>query len=370
MIPVLPAPVVTEALPSRPERLWQNTLERLAQQPDGDLALTLWLPFCATHCLCCDREVRAAPPSAEVDAYVDGLRRELQLLAARLGRRRRVTRLHLAGGSVTELGEVPLLRLFDAVHQPWHLAPGAEVVVHGDPRRFAPGLLRLLHGLGVTRLVLGVHDFDPVVQQASGRRQPAGLVVDACAQARDCGLHELQFDLMLGLPGQTESGWRATLEQVLALAPQQVRLRQYRHRPRQAPVQAVFDVDAVPDRGRCRRFEQLAIRMLLAAGYQPHAADRYLRGDIDVPAADTRLPWLGAGPGASSRVDGRVFFHPARLPDWLALVRAGRLPVTHTRRQVWALSGDRLPASRRRDASAMVQAGRGDRVEAGAGLPS
>lgn len=331
--------------PSRPERLWQLTLDKLNTRPEDELALTLCLPFCATHCLCCDRDVRCTPTPDLVARCVDTLLRESRLLAGRLSARRRVRQLHLVGGSVTELGEVPLLRLLDGLHDDWQLAPDADITAHADARRLAPGLLRLLRGQGFNRLVLGVLDFDPRVQQLAARRQSIDLVADACAQARACGLDGIQLDLMIGLPLQTDEGWRATVEQTLSLAPQWVRLRQYRHRPRHSPAQALFEADALPDRSRCRRMEQLARHRLRATGYQPAGGDLFRLGDDAAPPAEIRTPWLGCGPGATSRIDGRVFFNHGRLPDWQARVHAGQLPVSHTRRQVWAWPSERLRPS-------------------------
>jgi len=350
-------PGVAVAAPaSRPLRLWQATLDRLAQQPATALAAGIALPFCATHCLCCDRDVRCAATGQEVDAYLHDLLAEVALLRASLGPRHAVSRLHLAGGSLTELSEVQLLRLFDGLRLLGHVDAGAVISAHVDPRRFSPGLLRLLHGQGVTRLVLGVLDFDPLVQLAIGRHQPPSLVADACAQAREAGIDGVQIDLMTGLPRQTAEGWSRTLAQVLALAPAQVRLREYRHRPRQAPVQAMLEADALPDRGQCRQLAQQARQQLHAAGYQPCGADLLLRPDQDADAdAVAQASWLGCGTGAVSRVDGRVFFNAAHRPAWHGLVQAGQLPVVQTRRQEWVHPGEWPRRSRCGDA---VRAGR------------
>ena len=333
--------VVAAAPTSRPLRLWQATLDRLAQQPATALACSVLMPFCATHCLCCDRDVRCAAAGQEVDAYLQDLLSETALLSAGLGPHHTVTRLHLAGGSLTELGEVQLLRLFDGLRRHWRVDAGASISAHVDPRRFSPGLLRLLQGQGVTQLVLGVLDFAPEVQLAIGRHQPAELVADACEQAREAGIAAMQFDLMIGLPRQTADSWAGTLAQVLALAPSQVRLREYRHRPRQAPVQAMLEAAALPDRGQCRQLALQARRQLQAAGYRSSGADLLLRPDqVADDEAVARMPWLGCGTGAVSRVDGRVFFNAAPRPAWRALVHAGRLPVVQTRRQVWVHPGE------------------------------
>ena len=53
-------PIVMAPLPE-PES-YRLALAALAQRPEEAISLDFALPFCAAHCLCCDRDILAAQP--------------------------------------------------------------------------------------------------------------------------------------------------------------------------------------------------------------------------------------------------------------------------------------------------------------------
>ena len=128
--------------------------------------------------------------------------------------------------------------------------PGGEYSIEIDPRTVDAGRLAALHGLGFNRLSFGVQDFDPEVQAAVHRVQPAAQVFDLVAAARAIGFESLNVDLIYGLPRQTERSFARTLEQVAALRPDRIALYGYAHLPeRFKPQRRILSAD-LPDGGR------------------------------------------------------------------------------------------------------------------------
>ena len=325
---------------------YRSALERLAQRRDEALALSLRLPFCAVHCLCCERPVHAGEPSHVIDTYVDDLCAEIETVAEVAGRGRDVLQLVLGGGSATELDDSQLARLMTTLQRQWRLPADAVFVAECDPRRADGARLALLRGLGFRAVTFGVLDLDTEVQCAIGRCQSGALIDDVCDLARASGIAIVNLDLMIGLPRQTEHGWRRTLERVLAMAPDRITLARYRHRPWQAPVQQLIDVDDLPDTATIHALAQCAGSMLRAAGYRWIGADHFvLEGDELSQALDAgRLrrnlvgytgqppsPVLGFGAGAVSDIDGDLYWNEPLLPNWRAGVRGGDLPIVHAR---------------------------------------
>lgn len=325
---------------------YRTALQQLALRRDEALALALRLPFCAVHCLCCDRPVHAGEPSHVIDDYVDDLCTEIELLAEVAGRGRDVLQLALGGGSATELDASQLARLMTTLQRQWRLPADAVFVAECDPRRADGARLALLRGLGFRAVTFGVLDLDPEVQCAIGRCQSGALIDDVCGLARASGIAIVNLDLMVGLPRQTEHGWRRTLERVLAMAPDRVTLACYRHRPWLAPVQQLINVDDLPDAASSIRLAECAGSTLRAAGYRWIGADHFvLEGDELSQALDAgRLrrnlvgytgqppsPVLGIGAGAVSDLDGNLYWNEALLPNWRGAVRGGDLPIAHAR---------------------------------------
>ena len=85
------------------------------------------------------------------------------------------------------------------IRRNFSLVPGGEYSVEVDPRTVTPERLKTLHRLGFNRLSFGVQDFDPAVQKAVHRVQPAEQVF-AWFRQRETRVRVMNVDLIYGLP--------------------------------------------------------------------------------------------------------------------------------------------------------------------------
>ncbi len=339
--------------------LHQQALAGLAPGSDPMLALSVTLPFCAVHCLCCARDIAAGQPTRALDGYMQQLCSEIHNLAGRIGRRRELLQLHLGGGSANLFSESCLLRLMQTLRQHWRIPDDAELSVECDPRRAGWVQLALLHGLGFNEVQFGVFDLDPQVQHAIGRLHSSALIDDACSLARACGITTISLALMVGLPGQTLAGWRRTLRQVIAMAPARITLERYRHRPWRTAGQCAIDAHALPDAAQVHALMALSVDELGGVGYRWLGAGLFvleddplslaldegrLRGSLVGHTGQPTMPLLGVGRGAVSDLDGCLVWNLAASADWGSVVDQGRLPAA------LAWQADAL-AQRRRAAS-------------------
>lgn len=332
-----------------------NSLDALVGRPDQPVALSVRLPFCVTHCLCCDRKIQAAQSADVIADYVAAIAEQSSALMRRLGPGRDVQQLHLGGGSMDELQGHAIDWLMDALRSHWRLPADARLSADCDPRRCGWVQLNQLAGLGFRRVSFGVFDLDPRVQMAIGRIQSPALTEDVCSLARDCGFETINVDLMVGLPHQNPAGWQQTLDRLVTIAPDRITLRRYRHRPDMAPGQCAIEVDDLPDAEACRALAMQASATLRTAGYHWIGADQFvldtdelalafdqgrLHRSLDGYAAMPPAPVLGLGVDALSNIDGHLYWGEKSLPAWLAKVRSGEFPV------VRADHADSTPAQR------------------------
>lgn len=341
-VDTVPMPISGPTPAQRAAEQYEHALARVAAEPAAPIALAAAIPFCAAHCLYCEREIHVAQPGEVIDAYVGALLAEARLLAGRIGAQHEVLQLHLGGGSANELGEVQLVRLVAGLQEAWRLPADAEMSVECDPRRVSQGHFDLLRGLGFRQASLGVVDLDPAVQRAIGRRHSQALIDDVCQLARESGFDRINLELMIGLPMQTLPGWRATLERVIAMAPDRVALARYHHRPQAVPVQRALDASALPDESECRDMWALSAEMLGEAGYEAIGADQFVLPDDELALALQRgelrrnlvsytatpnAALLGLGAGAVGEIGGSLFWSEAALPLWQQAIGEGRLAV-------------------------------------------
>ncbi len=321
---------------------YSHALEALEKRPQAAVALSVSIPFCASHCLCCDRDIHAAQANAVVEDYVETLIAEFETLARQVGGRRDIWQLHLGGGSATELDESHLARLIHALERHWRLPADAEVSVECDPRRVSERKLQLLDALGFGHIIFEIFDLNPAVQRAIGRLQSKALIDDACDMARRAGFETITLEVMAGLPEQAPTVWQATIQRLLELAPDRVRVGRYQHRPDRSPGQFAIDARNLPSPAESESLVAQAADMLCEAGYRWLGTDLFvLETDRLAQAFDTGelrrnllsfshrppAPTLALGMGAASEIDGHIFRNDTSLGGWRAAVRSGTLPV-------------------------------------------
>lgn len=195
------------------------------------VALYAHVPFCLSLCPYCDFVVYsgrdARGPASRFDGFVAALVVELELradaLEERFGEARpALTSVYLGGGTPSLLSPIVVGELLDRVDRRFGIAGDAEVTLEANPGPLDRGDLAGFRAAGVNRLSLGVQSLDPAELQRLGRRHGPADVSEAMAEARAAGFVDVSVDLLYDIPGQTASSWQATLEGVIALAPDHI----------------------------------------------------------------------------------------------------------------------------------------------------
>jgi oxygen-independent coproporphyrinogen-3 oxidase len=305
-------------------------------------SLYMHLPFCDTLCYYCACNKVITRDHSKSAKYVEYLEREMAMLEPLLGEERRVCQLHWGGGTPTFLARDEMRRLVRAVDARFRRTADFECSIEVDPRRVAPGTLAFLGDLGFNRVSIGVQDFDPVVQKAVHRIQSEEVTRAAIEEARASGFRSVNLDLIYGLPKQTVAGFGATLDKVIALAPDRLALYSYAHLPAMfKPQRRIAEADLPAPEAKLAILK-LAIERLRAAGYVYIGMDHFARPDdaLAIAQAQGRLQrnfqgystypecdMLSFGISAIGRVGPTYYQNVKTLPEYYATLDAGRLPV-------------------------------------------
>jgi len=195
------------------------------------LSLYIHIPFCESLCYYCACNKIITKHHDRAKPYLSYLSREVDLHTERIGLGQTISQLHLGGGSPTFLSDAELGELMAMLRRSFNLAAGGEYSIEVDPRTVDAARLDTLAKLGFNRLSFGVQDFDPAVQKAVHRVQPAEQVFALVEAARARGFESINVDLIYGLPKQSPESFDRTLAQVNALRPDRIALYAYAHLP-------------------------------------------------------------------------------------------------------------------------------------------
>jgi len=249
------------------------------------LSLYVHIPFCESLCYYCACNKVVTRHHEKATQYLAYLAREVRLQVAQLGRGTTVSQLHLGGGTPTFLNDAELNQLLAMLREAFVFLPGGEQSIEIDPRTVDAARLAHLASLGFNRLSFGVQDFDPDVQKAVHRIQPAQQVFDLMAEARALGFQSINVDLIYGLPRQNEASFDRTMAQVCELRPDRIALYAYAHLPERFKPQRRIAADELPDAAARVQMLARAVATLTEAGYVYIGMDHFALPDDPLAVA-------------------------------------------------------------------------------------
>ncbi|MGI9134462.1 MAG: oxygen-independent coproporphyrinogen III oxidase [Rhodoferax sp.] len=231
------------------------------------LSLYVHIPFCESLCYYCACNKIITKHHDRATSYLRYLAREVDLHIERIGAGQTVSQLHLGGGSPTFLSDDELRELMAMLRRSFTFEPGGEYSIEIDPRTVDASRLDTLAELGFNRLSFGVQDFDPAVQKAVHRIQPAEQVFELVAQARARGFESVNVDLIYGLPQQSAESFDRTLAQVGELRPDRIALYAYAHLPERFKPQRRINSVELPSGASKVTMLSRSLAAFLSAGY-------------------------------------------------------------------------------------------------------
>ena len=305
-------------------------------------ALYVHIPFCEALCTYCGCNTRITRNHDVALPYVESVLKEWDLYLDRLGADVLISEIHLGGGTPTFLTPYELRRLIEGLLEKVKVTPDSEFSVEADPRVTTRAHLEVLAQLGFKRLSLGIQDFDPRVQTIVHRVQTEAQVLAVTEVARELGFESINFDLIYGLPLQTNHSVGATVDAVKRLRPDRIAFYGYAHVPWIKPGQRRFTEDDLPNPNQKRSLYEIGRDMLQEAGYHEVGMDHFaLESDTLWKAAQDRSlhrnfmgyttkqvsPLIGLG--VSSIGDSwRIFAQNEKLVEaYQERVAKGELPI-------------------------------------------
>ena len=190
-----------------------------------EVSLYIGIPFCPTRCAYCSfvsadvgRTLKLLSPFLEV------LLQEVDAAAAALKEAGFFVRtVYVGGGTPTTLSAGQLDALLGRVEARFDLSRCTEFTVEaGRPDTITAEKLAALRRHGVERVSVNPQTMQDAVLAAMGRAHTAADILRAFELVRAAGFPCVNMDLIAGLPQDTPEGFRASLDQVLSLGPENI----------------------------------------------------------------------------------------------------------------------------------------------------
>ena len=302
---------------------------------DRPLGLYLHIPFCRRRCKFCYFKVYTDKNAREVERYLAALGNEAQALRRKdtiAGRAPGF--VYVGGGTPSFISAKHLRLLFAQLKKTFSWKDVDEVTFECEPGTLTEAKVGAIREVGVTRLSLGVENFDDAILRENGRAHESKEIDRCLPWIREQGFDQLNIDLIAGMVGETWDTWRETIRKAVDLGPDSVTIYQM-----ELPFNTVYSKDAlgggsiaVADWETKRAWHDWAFDQFEQNGYEVSSSYTVFKKTSKARFAYRNSLWhgadlLGMGVSSFSHIGGVHYQNLTRWEEYLEAVENDKLPI-------------------------------------------
>jgi oxygen-independent coproporphyrinogen-3 oxidase len=322
---------------------WEDHVKQTFQKTNTAEGISVYihLPFCESLCTYCGCNTRITVNHAVEEIYANALLKEWSLYTKLFSEKPRFREMHLGGGTPTFFSPAQLHRLISGILDTGIVTSDASLSFEAHPNNTTTEHLHVLQTIGFKRISIGVQDLNRDVQEIVNRIQPFEAVKTLTEESRKAGFTSVNFDLIYGLPLQTQASIINTIEKVIQLRPDRIAFYSYAHVPWIKPGQRKFTEADLPKDEEKLELYKTGRALLEEKGYREIGMDHFaLETDELYQATVTKklhrnfmgyTPFstsLLIGLGASSISDTWTAFaqNEKKVEDYYKALKDNRIP--------------------------------------------
>lgn len=289
-----------------------DVLHNPAKDPENPLGLYLHIPFCRKRCKFCYFRVYTDKNAHEIEVYLNALCKEIELYSqVPFVGDRPFKFVYFGGGTPSYLSATQLRDLMARLKAIKSWEGAEEVTFECEPGTLQQHKLEALYEMGISRLSLGIENFNYDILEWNGRAHRTDEIYRAYEWARGVGFNQINIDLIAGMVGETDNNWKDCVQKTIELSPESITIYQM-----ELPYNTVFSKELklvgendpkehpIADWPTKRRWVEEAFEELLKNGYVQSSAYTVVKEAVkDAPFVYRDSLWHGAdmlGTGVAS----------------------------------------------------------------------
>ncbi|MEM1247240.1 MAG: radical SAM protein, partial [Acidobacteriota bacterium] len=195
--------------------------------PEASLGLYMHVPFCRRRCKFCYFRVFTDKKPEQISAYADHLAGEVEEYSRRkIVEGRDLDFVYVGGGTPSYLPDELIESLFVRVKAAMSWDKVEEVAFECEPGTLTEPKLETLRNVGVTRLSVGIENFDDRILRLNGRAHLSPEIERVQPWIAALDFPQVNVDLIAGMVGETWESWRETVQKTIDWDPDSVTLYQ------------------------------------------------------------------------------------------------------------------------------------------------
>lgn len=315
----------------------------LAAEPDRSVPMGLYLhiPFCRKRCKFCYFRVYTNQNANAITRYVEALAKEVELVSHERGVAGRALKfVYFGGGTPSYLSSRQLRFLRDELSRSVTWDHADEVTFECEPGTLSQEKVQTLKDIGVTRISLGVENFNDAILEENGRAHLSPEIFRAYEWIQQAGFPQVNIDLIAGMIGETDENWHKCIEQARQMKPDNITIYQM-----ELPFNTLISKEMkelgiaspVANWETKRRWVDEAMNTLAVDGYHVSSGNELVRNPDTDHFVYRDNVWRGcdliaAGVSSFGHFQGVHYQNLDQLDDYFNAVENGSLPINRALR--------------------------------------
>lgn len=316
-----------------------DALQALNTPPiaDNTLGLYLHIPFCRKRCKFCYFRVYTDKNASQIKLYLNALAKEVEIYSevpSVTGRPLKF--VYFGGGTPSYISVQHLQQLVQQLKAAISWDGVEEVTFECEPGTLSQPKLAAIREIGVTRLSLGIENFNDLILKENGRAHLSKEIFEVMPWIRNMEFEQLNIDLIAGMVGETWKSWRDNVKKTIDLNPDSVTIYQM-----ELPFNTVYTKEIangrlelpVADWRTKREWHDFAFEELASAGYEISSAYTMVKRNKTCRFVYRDSVWhgtdmLGTGIASFGHMNHVHIQNLASWTDYMEAIDAGRLPLS------------------------------------------
>lgn len=201
--------------------------ERVYLYPVNQKSVSLYIciPFCPSRCVYCSFPSNDLQKKGKfLPIYLERLIEEIQFAIDEIHKAgKTVDCIYVGGGTPTSLEASQLYKLFEAIDVKLDRSKLKEYTVEaGRPDTITAEKLTVMKAFGVDRICINPQTMNDDTLVQIGRNHVSANIVEVMQLAKTFNFKSINMDIILGLPGETIKDSAQSIEQIIALEPENI----------------------------------------------------------------------------------------------------------------------------------------------------
>lgn len=279
-----------------------------------DLSLYIHIPFCKTICLYCNF-LTFAHKNKFIPQYVEALKNEIVMKSGQLSGYR-IETVYFGGGTSSLIDAEYIVEILETIRENFSVAPDKEVTIECNPESIDEPKLESYARAGVTRVSLGIQNFDRKILFRIARPHDDSTIFKALEAIRQSPISNFGADFIMGLPHQTLEHFQNQLEVILK---QNIPHLSFYFLSYDTKKIDLFKADCPNDDSQIAMYEHLT-KKLKKAGYIHYEVSNYARPGFECEhnlRYWNQQEYVGLGLGAHSYINGNCTENTKKFDEYL-----------------------------------------------------